>query len=122
MPIDHELDMLRTRAAARSAVGRSLSSFMATAQRDLIKRERRLGDVNEAWASVCPAPLLERTAILSLNHGVLRIAVADSAAMYELDRCLRGGGEVELARACQAPVHRVRLALDKRPFQADGET
>ncbi len=114
--IEREITELRARAAARDFTGRSLGTAMAGVDRQLKRDSKRLGGAGEAWMTVCPAELIARTAITGLNRGELRVAVADSATMYTLDRYLRAGGEAELARASTAPIYRVRLALDARPF------
>ena len=114
--IEQQMNELRARAAARDFAGRSIGTAMSGMERQLKRDAKRLGGAGEAWAGVCPASLIARTAIIGLNRGELRIAVADSAAMYELDRHLRAGGEAELSRASSAPIHRVRLTLDARPF------
>jgi hypothetical protein len=111
-----ELDQLRQLAAAREFSGRPIGVSMSNAARHLARDAKRLGSAGEAWMTICPSHLLEKTAILGLTRGELRIAVADSAAMYELDRFLRCGGEATLARASSAPINRVRLVLDARPF------
>lgn len=116
--IDHQLAKLRAQSAARDRVGRDLGGVMDAMQRRFGRDARRFAGVGEAWCSMCPGHLLDRTAILGLSRGELRIAVADSAAMYELDRYLRGGGEAALARTSSAPMHRVRLSLDARPFRS----
>lgn len=120
--IQRSLTTLRDQAARRDNAGRPVGPAFASAARTLAKDERRLGSAGEAWNATCPSSLLPRTALLGLLRGELRIAVADSATMYELDRHLRGGGESALARASTAPVHRVRLVLDARPFLAGEES
>ncbi len=71
----------------------------------------RLGEIAAAWQSVVPESLLSRTALEGLSRGVLTIRVADSATRYELDRLLRGGVEMQLKRACKAPIRRLRVQV-----------
>ncbi|MCA9292574.1 MAG: hypothetical protein KDA20_02035 [Phycisphaerales bacterium] len=115
-PIEHQLAKLREQAQARDHTGRALGGAMAALQRKVKRDARRLAGADEAWNTTCPPHLLDRTAIIGLSRGELRIAVADSATMYELDRCMRSGGEAALARQSAAPIQRVRLTLDARPF------
>lgn len=99
---------------ARQRRGRddALAPAFQRAARDLQRLQKGLAGVAEAWESVCPAELLERTAIRGIRRGVLTIGVADAPARYELERMLKGGAERELIRRCPMTVRKVRLAAE----------
>lgn len=90
----------------------ALSPAFQRAARDLHRLQKGLAGVAEAWEGVCPAELLDRTAIQAIRRGVLTIGVADAPTRYELERLLKGGAERDLIRRCPMTVRKVRLTAD----------
>jgi len=97
--------------------GRDLgvSALFERTAADLKRTERSLGAAADAWRAVCPAALLDRTSVVSLNRGVLTIGTDSASTRYELDRVLRSGGERELIRSCRASVRKVKVVTASAP-------
>ena len=82
-------------------------------ERVLLRKLRRSNaGLVEAWESVAPPALLERTALRGLAQGVATLGVPDASTRYELDRFLRSGGEKALKQACGAPIRRVKVVIE----------
>lgn len=75
------------------------------------KPHKQLGQVIELWERLVPAKLRRQTALASLSKGVLTVHVSDSAAMYELDRLLRGGAEQQIKTGCKTAMRKIRLQV-----------
>ena len=100
----------RLRALRGPYPDRSDARGLFEAQRRSLERtERRLGSAASAWAELCPAGLVGRTAVLSVVRGILTVGVEGAPVRFELDRRLRGGLERELIRRCPVAVRGVRL-------------
>jgi hypothetical protein len=106
----HRIERLRPVRRVRDAdVG--LGSVFEAAARAHARAAKKTGAASEAWEAVCPAPLLERTAVRGIARGTLVIAVADAATRYALDVALRSGLQRELVKRCPTTVRSVKLEL-----------
>jgi len=65
--------------------------------------------ITQAWLDLAPAPLRERVSGMSLARGVLSLRTSDASARFEVDRWLRAGGQVRLARACGRGISRFKF-------------
>lgn len=100
-----ELREAKVRPAPDQSAGR-----VAGVMRDkLVQAERGLRGVGGVWDVACPAELVERTEVVGVSRGVLRVRVSDSATRYELSRWLRGGGERAVIEASRHPIRKVKL-------------
>lgn len=77
----------------------------------LTRTHKRLGAVTRAWTACCPDDLLKRSAILSMNQGVLTIAADDSATRFELDRWLRQSGQDKLIKTARTTLRKVKIVI-----------
>lgn len=75
------------------------------------RQGRRSAEIVAAWDELIPPELAAHTRITAFRGGVIYVAVDESAAIYELDRLLRGGVEHEIRRRVKATVTRVKLAI-----------
>lgn len=76
------------------------------------KPYRQLGQIAPLWMQLVPAPIQGQTRLDSLTRGVLKVAVADSSTLYQLNRLLKSGLEAELIRQSgRASLGRVQLFL-----------
>ena len=75
------------------------------------KPHGQVGQLAGIWGELIPEPLAARTALASFSRGVLTVHVADSPALYELDRLLRGGVERRIQRASRAGLRRIKLRV-----------
>jgi hypothetical protein len=90
----------------------SLSFLREQFKRDVEKPYKQLAQVAAVWSALVPAALAAHCRLVSLSRGVLRVAVEDSAHLYELDRLLRQGLERQVRTAAKGPaIHRVQLAV-----------
>ncbi len=89
----------------------TLRDPLASAAKEFKRRARTFGSLGAAWVELAPAGVGERAALESLARGVLTVRCEDAATKFELDRWLRGGGEVALVRRAAAKVNRVKLVL-----------
>lgn len=80
-------------------------------KRTVTKPHKQLGQIARLWEQAVPPALADRTALVSLTHGVLTVHVADSSAMYELDRLLRGGVELRLRQSCETTLRKVKCRV-----------
>ena len=90
----------------------SLAFLNDAFRRDVARPFRQLGAVVQVWAELVPAELAGQTRLEGLSRGTLSVSVTSSAALYELDRRLRGGLERQLVvRHRGAALRRVKLRL-----------
>lgn len=89
----------------------SLAEILGDEERKLRQRHRAVGCVAGLWNELTPAELVEKTELVGLTRGVLRVRVTDSAARFALDRWLRSGGEAELVRRAPVGVRKIKLVL-----------
>jgi hypothetical protein len=87
----------------------SLGEVLGEEERKLRQRHRAVGCVAELWNELTPAGLVEKTELVGLTQGVLRVRVSDSSARFALDRWLRTGGEAELVRRAPVGVRKIKL-------------
>jgi hypothetical protein len=87
----------------------SVGSAMEALGRELTKNQKGLKGVGEAWDRVCPSEHADRTEVVGIARGVLRVRVEDGATKYELARWLRAGGEREVIEASRHPIRKVKL-------------
>ena len=106
------LELERLRAFKQAPTPRrELAPFLESAQKSLQKQRRASPQIQAAWDGVVPAELREIASPIGLARGVLRIKVRDAAAVYQLEKFLRGGGEVELVRRCGVAIRSVKLMV-----------
>ncbi|WP_428386898.1 DciA family protein [Mucisphaera sp.] len=112
----NKLILDRTQARLKRAERDLSLGFMKQAFRAEIERPwKKLEQVVEAWREVLPTQVAERTRLQGLDRGTLRVGVADSATLYELDRLLRSGAQRELlarVRGGAAVVRKIKLSVD----------
>ena len=73
---------------------------------------RQTGSFTRLWLERVPPEISRHTTLHGLTRGVLTVAVDDSAALYELDRLLRGGLDHQLIAAHSGPAfRRIKLRL-----------
>lgn len=87
----------------------SLAPLIGDAADGYKRRMRNLGSLGAAWRDLAPPELVNTSELVGLARGVLTIRAADSAARFEIDRWLRGGGEIELVKRAAARLTRVRV-------------
>lgn len=69
----------------------SLGFMRERFKREVQKPYEQLGELADVWTELVPKELASHTRLMSLNRGVLRVAVDSSGRLYELDRLLRSG-------------------------------
>lgn len=105
--------------ALRVRPERDLSlGFMADQfKREVARPFKQLGDLVEIWTELLPGDVAAGTRLESLQRGVLTVAVDSSARLYEVDRRLREGLEVDLiTRHKGTAFRRVKLCVDATGF------
>ncbi|MDY7010286.1 MAG: DUF721 domain-containing protein [Planctomycetota bacterium] len=107
-----------------SALSEPLTALM---KNHLARRVRRIGQLSIAWDECVPDFLRDHSALVSLNGGVLTVAVDSAAHRYRLEMLLRAGLLDAIRERFSGALNRVRLipgefdALempDKHPPQA----
>ncbi|MGD9689260.1 MAG: DciA family protein [Phycisphaerales bacterium] len=108
-----DLQLVARLRALRTPPERDLSVAgpIARAASELKRRATNLGALGPAFDELVPPALRARAHLEGLRRGVLTVRCADSAARYELDRWLRGGGEISLIRRSGARLTRVRATV-----------
>ena len=102
------LERRRVREAARDR-GRTLGPGFARLATALRRKMRELGGVGDAWFAACPPELARRTKVIGLTGGSLTIGVVNDADRFAIDRWLRSGGLLAVARAAPSAVRRVKF-------------
>lgn len=83
-------------------------------RRQIARPYKQVAHLVELWQQLVPPELLPYTRLDSFRRGVLRVAVASSVHLYELDQLLRSGLEQQLIRQhTQGTLRRVQLFLDQ---------
>lgn len=95
----------------RSPRDTTLKFLSEHVKKTVVKPHQQLGKLVEAFIESVPAPLAERTALVSLSRGVLTVHVADNVTLYEMDRLLRGGLEQQLRKACGVTLRKVKCRV-----------
>jgi len=108
------IEKLRT-YRVRPGRARDLSADFAFQAAALTRTHKRLGAISRAWAACCPNELLTRSAIVSLNRGVLTVSADDSPTRFELDRWLRQSGQDELIDTARTTLRKVKIIVAGRP-------
>lgn len=104
------LDVLRRhRVPGERDLG--LADTLGFIGRGLKADARRSGGLGAAWSTQLPAALIDRTEILSVARGVLRVRCDDSATLHEVSAWLRAGGHDRLVRAAPVALSKVKLEL-----------
>jgi len=108
-PVTMELEKLR-RFRAKVSPDLSLYEDVDELFRTFSKQQRSVGLLNDLWKDIAPAQFFERASIKRLSSsGVLTILASDSAAAYEFDQWLRGGGLTTLKKRCKATLKSVKI-------------
>lgn len=89
----------------------SIGTEVLSIERAMGRRQDAHGDVIEVWNRIAPPALAPSVAVAGLSRGTLTLAVAGSAASYELGRVLRGGLERALVAELPGRVRRVKVVL-----------
>jgi len=112
-PSPPQLRALERVQTNRARPGRDLSikGLIARTAADATRAQRRLGELAALWEEIVPAQISRHTAFTGLHRGVLAVAFDSSAAGFELDRFLRGGGEDELRRRYRGSLVRIKTRL-----------
>lgn len=112
-PHDPHEDHVRNLRRWREGEERDLSlEFIGDHVKKKIARpHKQVGQLAALWTQHVPAHLLERTALASMTRGVLTVHVADSAALYELDRLLRAGLERTIKASAPTTLRRIKLTV-----------
>lgn len=106
-------DYLKRLREWRTRPGRytSLTFMQDQFKRQIEKPYKQLGDLTAIWQSSVPDDLCRRTALHSFNRGTLRVIVADSSVLYELDRRLRSGLERDIRARYKGRLLRIKLEV-----------
>jgi hypothetical protein len=99
------------RHRARPQRETSIAPIVGAWARNATRVQRRLGELIALWEELLPAEVASRTAVTGLRGGTLQVNVDSAAAMYELDRLLRGGLEQSLRERWRGSLMRVRVRL-----------
>lgn len=89
----------------------ALTNWMGFAARELKARAKQAGGLGSAWAQSLPPDLLDRTEILTVSRGVLKVRCDDSATLDAVNHWLRAGGQQRLVRLAPSTLTKVRLTL-----------
>jgi hypothetical protein len=82
----------------------------------IARPHRQMGALAKLWQQLLPPALVERTALDGFARGVLSVQVADSSTLYEIDRLLRGGLEMQLQQTSRTALKKVRLSVNSKLF------
>ena len=102
-----QLQSWRRRPSRAQRIGDDIDAFDRRAR----QLQRKLGRFVEAWETLVPSRLHERTCVQGIRGGVAEITVASSAISFELDRRLRENLLQELRQTCGSTLVRVRLRV-----------
>jgi hypothetical protein len=117
-PRQQRLDQLR-RWHTRPRPDLSLKFLGEQFKRQVAKPYKQLAQVSAVWTTLVPPELAAHCRLDAVLRGVLRVAVEDSAHLYDLDRLLRQGLERQLLAAAKGPaLRRVQLFIAPAPFAA----
>ncbi len=88
-----------------------LADTLGALGRNLKAEARKSGGIGAAWAAAVPAELLERTQIVALSRGVLRVRCDDAATLHQVSQWLRAGGQDQLVRLAPVALSKVKPEL-----------
>jgi hypothetical protein len=80
-------------------------------KQNIEKPHKQFGPLIALWMEMVPEELAARTALRSFQRGLLRVTVADSATLYQLDRAMRSGLQRAIQSASKAPLRRIKLEI-----------
>lgn len=101
----------------------SLAFLAGAFKQDIAKPFRQLEGVLEAWVTLVPDDLRERSRLESLQRGVLTVVVDSSATHFRFDEHVRRGLAVQLAQQSNGVVlRRIRLRTDTAAFLDEADT
>ncbi len=107
---DNQIHRLRQWRSGREP-DQSLSFIKKLFDRQIARPHKKVAKLVALWEKHIPPELAARTALLSYSRGVLRVEVADSATLYQLDRLLRSGAEQQLRQAFTGSLRTIKLQL-----------
>jgi len=90
---------------------KSISDGIASVDRKARQLHRRVGEFVDAWHTLLPAELHDRTCVTGIRGGVVDVVVESSAVSFEIDRRLREGLLDEIRGTCRGTVIRVKLRI-----------
>ena len=103
------LRALRGRREYDVPIGSLVKSVAEQARRT----ERKLGAFVDLWESMVRDDLVGRTRVTAIRGGVVHVSADSASTVYELDRLLRGGLELELRRRYRATLSRIRITVGR---------
>jgi hypothetical protein len=109
-PTQADLDRLR-RFRAQPEFDLSCRETLARIGQQLQRQHRHVGGLGTLWAELLPKDLLDRTRVLGLWRGILKVQCDDSATLHQVDLWLREGGQTALIRQAPTGLSRVKLTL-----------
>jgi hypothetical protein len=89
----------------------ALAADIERLRAELIRRRRAGVGTAGAWACTVPPELAEKSTVIGVFRGVMKVRARDAATRFALDRYLRSGGEAAVIRASPIAVKRVRLVM-----------
>lgn len=118
-PGDNQIRRLRTWRSGKEP-DLSLGFIGKMFEKQIARPHKKMGKLIELWEQHIPADLASRTALHSYSRGVLRVDVADSATLYQLDRMLRSGAEQQIRQSFTGSLRTIKLKLGPPDlFQTD---
>lgn len=104
-----ELQKLR-RFRAKVAPDIALREDVDALYKSFTKKQTAMGTLEDMWKEIAPPEFASRASIKKLSKaGILTIAAKDSAAAYEFDQWLRGGGLVMIKKRSKVTIKSVRV-------------
>ena len=79
-------------------IGHDMVNFF---KHNVEKRQKNLGKIGEAWATMIPENLMEHSCIESITRGTLTVLVDSSSHLYLLRQLLLSGLEKQLITVCK---------------------
>jgi len=108
-PVLLELEKLR-RFRAKVAPDLSLHQDITELYKNFSKHHKTTGLLDDVWREIAPHEFVDRASIKKIgSDGVLTVVVSDSAAAWEFDQWLRGGGLAAMKKKCKTPIKSVRI-------------
>ncbi len=108
-PVTMELEKLR-RFRAQVAPDLTLHEDVSKLYKNFTKQQKATTQLDDLWREIAPPEFADRASIKKLSSGgILTVQVTDSAAAWEFDQWLRGGGLATLKKKCKVPVKSIRI-------------
>lgn len=89
----------------------SIAAVMDAAVEQAAKSHKKLGELIELWRELLPEEITSRSVLTGFRSGVLQVKVDSSPTMFEVDRLLRGGVELEMRRRFRGSLSRVKTRI-----------